>query len=136
MKNKKIFLFAFLSFFLVGCDSIDGVNLTDTKGNKYTFKNESVTCTRESYRGDITCVGSAIKKDIGGSRFVTQFPKTECLNANYLRRGFLTGLSMEWEEIERFWYGELDESILCSAANQLGKINPLKLKEINRPKNR
>ena len=136
VNNLKIFFLVLIPFLIIGCDSGGGVYLNDRRGNKYTFKNESVTCTRESYRGDITCVGSAIKKDIGGSRFVTQFPKTECLNANYLRRGFLTGLSMEWEEIERFWYGELDESILCSAANQLGKINPLKLKEINRPKNR
>ena len=132
-----------LSLFFIGTDSVNsfpfgGVTLTDTRGNKYTFKNESVTCTRESYRGDITCVGSAIKKNIGGSRFVTQFPKTECLDATYLERGFLNAdfLPYEWEEIERFWYGKLDESILCSAANQLGKINTLKLKEINRPKNR
>ena len=124
---------AFIPFLIVGCDSGGGVYLTDTRGNKYTFKNESVTCTRER-TWDITCVGSAIKKDIGGSRFVTQFPKTECLDANLFKDGFLNE-DFRREGIMRFWYGELDESILCSAANQLGKINPLKVKEINRPKN-
>ena len=138
MNNKKIFFLAFVSFLIVGCDSIGGVNLTDTRGNKYTFKDESVTCTRDSYTYDINCVGSAIKKDIGGSRYTTQFPKTTCLNATYLERGYLNAdvYPFAWEEIERLWYGKLDESILCSGANQLGKINPLKLKEINRPKNR
>ena len=58
MKNKKIFLFAFLSLFLVGCDSIGGVNLTDTRGNKYQFKDESVNCSVKSeIKPDIYCKG-------------------------------------------------------------------------------
>ena len=99
MKNKKIFLFAFLSLFLVGCDSTGGVNLTDTKGNKYNFKNENVTCENEL--GYIDCEGSAIKKDIAGQKYVVEFARKYCQNpsktymANYL---------------------------ICSAAKELGKF--------------
>ena len=57
MKNLKTFFLVFIPFLIVGCDSGGGVYLTDRRGNKYTFKNESVTCTRER-TGDITCVGT------------------------------------------------------------------------------
>ena len=124
MNNKKIFLFAFLSFFLVGCDSTGGVNLTDTRGNKYTFKNESVTCYTNIH-GDIKCIGSAIKKDIGGQRFTTQFSEKVCLG--YYSNTFANGKYVSF-------YTGLEKDVLCQAANQLGKISPLKTeKEVNVP---
>ena len=98
MNNKKIFLFAFLSLFLIGCDSIGGVNFTDTRGNKYNFKNESVTCKNEGY---IYCEGSAIKKDIAGQKYVVEFARTYCKNPGS------TGIS---------------DDFICSAARQLGKL--------------
>ena len=123
MKNKKIFLFAFLSLFLVGCDSIGGVNLTDTRGNKYTFKDESVTCTHE-WSG-IKCEGSAIVKNIGGSRFTTQFSKKTCLG--YYSNTYANGKYVSF-------YTGLEKDVLCQGANKLGKINPLKTKkEVNVP---
>ena len=102
MKNKKIFLFAFLSLFLVGCDSIDGLNLTDTRGNKYNFKNENVTC--EKRMSSIYCEGSAIKKDIAGQRYVVEFPSTWCSspksNPNFYKK----------------------DKLICSAAKELGEF--------------
>ena len=52
----------------------------DTKGNKYKFKNESVTCTEADNRYGyyFICEGSAIKKDIAGGREVVEFPNTVC----------------------------------------------------------
>ena len=99
MKNKKIFLFAFLSFLIVGCDSVGGVNLTNTKGNKYNFKNESVYCEKE-YDGWISCEGSAIKRDIAGSRYVVEFGKKLCKNTS----------------------GRIYDDFICSAAKKLGKL--------------
>ena len=100
MKNKKIFFLAFISFLIVGCDSIGGVNLTDTRGNKYKFKNESVTCEKNS-RGSIYCEGSAIKTDIAGKRYVVDFVRTYCQNPSktYMPNYFV-----------------------CSAAKELGKL--------------
>ena len=100
MKNKKIFLFAFLSLFLVGCDSIGGLNLTDTRGNKYNFKNESVTC-ENILDVMIYCEGSAIKKDIAGQRYVVEFPRTYCAN-----------LSQNW----------ISDDLICSAGKELGEF--------------
>ncbi len=122
IKNKKIFLLAFIPFLIIGCDSVGGVNLTDTRGNKYTFKNESVTCTADSVWGDIDCVGSAIKKDIGGSRFTTQFPETECMSYFMFSKSAFGPA--------RRYYTKLKKDVLCQAANQLGKISPLKTKEV------
>ena len=101
MKNKKIFLFAFLSLFLVGCDSIDGLNLTDTRGNKYNFKNESVTC--ENNYDLIYCEGSAIKKDIAGQRYVVEFPRTFCTNLSN---------NSNW----------ISDDLICSAGKELGEF--------------
>ncbi len=100
MRNKITFFFAFLSFLIVGCDSIGGVNLTDTKGSKYTFKNGSVTCERifES----IYCEGAAIKTDIAGKRYAVDFERRYCKSA--VRK--------------KFWGGD----ILCDAAKELGKF--------------
>ena len=103
MNNKKIFLFAFLSLFLVGCDSIGGVNFTDTKGNKYTFKNESVTCRINKY-GDTYCEGSAIKKDLAGKRYAYDFREKPCK--------YMTS-SRKIEILDHF---------ICDAAKKLGKI--------------
>ena len=103
MNNKKIFLFAFLSLFLVGCDSIGGVKLTDTKGNKYIFKNESVTCRINKY-GSTYCEGSAIKKDIAGKRYAYDFREEMCK--------YMTS-SRKIETVDNF---------ICDAAKKLGKI--------------
>ena len=103
MNNKKIFLFAFLSLFLVGCDSIGGVNFTDTKGNKYKFKNESVTCRINKY-GESFCEGSAIKKDLAGNRYAYDFPEMPCT--------YKTS-SGKLEFVDFF---------ICDAAKKLGKI--------------
>ena len=124
MKNKKIFFLAFITFLIIGCVQVGGVNLTDTWGNKYTFKNESVTCTAD-FMGDINCVGSAIQKDIGGSRFTTQFPETECMSY-YLISKSAFGPA-------RRYYSKLKMDVLCQAANQLGKISPLKTEEVFNP---
>ena len=98
MKHKKNTLFCFSLFFLVGCG---GVNLTDTKGNKYKFKNETVTCTEDSV-GNIFCEGVAIKKDILGNRYLVDFPKEYC------KYGFS---------------GDLNKfsSFICSAGKKFGK---------------
>ena len=116
MKNKKIFLFAFLSFLIVGCDSVGGVNLTDTKGNKYNFKNESVTCTRTEfqYNGFLNrstdCEGSGIKKDIAGSRYVVEFNEKWCVTHRKESGG--------WKLVTDY----SDNNFICSAAKQLGKL--------------
>ena len=105
MKNKKIFFFAFISFFIVGCNSIGDVTLTDTKGNKYTFKNESVTCEQAGKYGGVFCEGSAIKRDIAGNRYATEFSSEVCI---YMTTD---GLS---EEIQ--------DDFICAAAKELGKL--------------
>ena len=99
MNNKKIFLFAFLSLFLIGCDSIGGVNLTDTRGNKYNFKNESVYCEK-LINGNIMCEGSAIKTDIAGKRYVVEFESEYCKSRD----------------------GKIFNYFLCSAAKEMGKL--------------
>ena len=107
MKNKKIFLFAFLSFLIVGCDSVGGVNLTDTRGNKYTFKNDSVNCrsTSDAYPQTL-CEGSAIKKDIAGNRYVTEFAERQCKYTNY----------------SNVVFESIGDSLICNAAKELGKL--------------
>ena len=100
MKNTKIFLFAFLSFFLVGCDGMGGVTLTDTKGNKYTFKNESITCRK--LITSILCEGSAVKKNIAGQRYVVDFERTFCKNISTKKI--------------------YSEYFICSAAKEFGKL--------------
>ena len=85
--------------FLVGCDGIGGVTLTDRKGNKYTFKNKSLTCT-EAYQ-NIYCEGSAIKKDILGKRYVVDFKEEYCKNLSN---------------------GEIFSDFICSAAKEMGKL--------------
>ena len=101
LNNKKIFLFAFLSLFLVGCDSIGGVTLNDTKGNKYKFKSESVFCTGQ-IDSDVSlmCEGSAIKTDIAGGREVIEFSSRVCWGA---------------------YTKTYKTNFICSAANKLGK---------------
>ena len=125
MNNKKIFLFAFLSLFLVGCDSIGGVNLTDTKGNKYTFKNDSVNCriddTNKNSLWRIYCEGSAIKKDISGNRYVVEFSEKECVFQGWeLYEGTLQRTG------NKKLYTYFDRYFICSAANQLGKVDEVK----------
>tara|TARA_B100000989_G_C19240762_1_gene343911 strand:- start:177 stop:512 length:336 start_codon:yes stop_codon:yes gene_type:complete len=105
----KTFFFSLFSFLIVGCNSAGVVNLTDTRGNKYTFKNASVTCSKGLY-SRIYCVGSAIMKDIGGSRFTTQFPEAECVQPVYP---------------EKLIWREVNNNVLCQAADKLGKISPL-----------
>ena len=97
--NKKIFLFAFLSLFLVSCDGIGGFTLTDTKGNKYTFRNESVYCEK-LINGNIMCEGSAIKTDIAGKRYVVEFESEYCKSRD----------------------GKIFNYFLCSAAKEMGKL--------------
>tara|TARA_B100000886_G_C20248098_1_gene417497 strand:+ start:310 stop:615 length:306 start_codon:yes stop_codon:yes gene_type:complete len=101
MDNKKIFLFAFLSLFLVSCDGIGGVTLTDKKGNKYTFRNASVTC--EQMGNYIYCEGSAVKKNIAGQRYVVDFERKLC---KYL----------DLNKTNTNMY------LICSAAEQQGKL--------------
>ena len=62
----------FFSFLIVGCDSIGGTTLTDTRGNKYTFKDVSVTCDKP-FDISFFCEGSAIKKDISGKNMWLNF---------------------------------------------------------------
>ena len=95
---------AFIPFLIIGCDSAGGVTLSDTKGNKYTFKNESVTCSATSW-GEVYCEGSAIKKNIAGNRYAIDFGKEMCLVET--KRGIET-------------YDE--DSLLCNAAIELGKF--------------
>ena len=116
MNNKRIsFLFGFLFFFFFGgwIQSqirrgnllLFGVTLTDTKGNKYKFKNESVTC-RINNLDDIYCEGSAIKKDIAGNRYAFDFREELCKYRNFSNGGFLIG-----------------DHFICDAAKELGKFN-------------
>tara|TARA_Y100001970_G_scaffold290092_1_gene422545 strand:+ start:1351 stop:1695 length:345 start_codon:yes stop_codon:yes gene_type:complete len=98
--NKFYLLFGLLFLlFRLGLDG--GVTLTDTKGNKYKFKNESVTCTGQ-IDSDVSliCEGSAIKKDIAGGKSVVEFDRM-CWNA-FTRR-------------------YTSPNFICSAANKLGK---------------
>ena len=101
MKNKKTFLFAFFSFLIVGCDSIGGTTLTDTRGNKYTFKDVSVTCDKP-FDISLICEGSAIKKDISGKKYVVEFQKQICVSS--------TGVEKN------------NGHLVCSAAKKLGKF--------------
>ena len=105
MKNKKTFLFAFLSFLIVGCDSIGGTTLKDGKGNKYIFKDASITC--DIGDGDVSafCEGSAIKKDILGKTYVVEY-----------------GYSLCRDIYGNETYNDEDEYLLCSAAKKLGKF--------------
>ena len=131
MNNKKIFLFAFLSLFLVGCDSIGGVNLTDTRGNKYQFKDESVNCSIKSeIKPDIYCEGSAIKKNIAGSKFAYSFEEENCVEYKQRYAKSYWGKP----QIPYAYYAETESTLLCQAAEQLGKITPLKTyKEYGKP---
>ena len=97
-KYKNI-LICFLSLFLIGCDGIGGVTLTDGKGNKYTFKNQSLTCRQNVY-GSIYCEGSAIKKNIAGEKNVVEYASTLCSSRSY------------------GYYGDF----ICLAAEELGKL--------------
>jgi len=102
MNNKKIFLFSLLSLFLVGC-SAGGVTLTDTKGNKYTFKNNSVTCRITESAGTF-CEGSAIVKDIAGTRYATNFDEKLCKYYSRVSNKI-----------------EFTKDFICIAAKKLGK---------------
>ena len=103
-EEKKFTKFYFLFFlgliFLTRLVSDRGVTLEDTKGNKYTFKNQSLTCL-EKYQGMIHCEGSAIKKDILGKRYVVDFQSEYCKT---LRDG------------------KIFSDLICSAAKKMGKL--------------
>jgi len=73
---KKTFLLALMSFIFAGC-SAGSVQVTDLKGNKYTFKPGFVTCRTETW-GAIGCQGQAIKKNMAGRRYVVQLRRRVC----------------------------------------------------------
>ena len=130
MKNKKYSFLLFVSFLIVGCDSSFGsVTLKDTKGNKYTFKNESMTCQSKLYisnqkfpkkfhekSNSINCESSAIKEDIAGLRYVVSFEKEVCLG----RDG--KDFSKNVEDYDRFNRSIIRKAkFQCMAAKKLGK---------------
>ena len=94
---------------LVGCNSVGGLTLSDNKGNKYTFKNESLNCGIRDSRREIDCEGSAIKKDILGNKNVVEFPKKLCV----YRSGETT-------------YTNYDYNFICRAAIDFGKVDEFK----------
>ena len=114
-------LFLFILFFIAGC-SLGNVELKSTRGNKYTFKNNSVYCFEEPiylYRfsdlydyNSVMCEGTAIKKNIAGQRFVHDFKKVECIDMNNKERN--------------------QQSFVCTAAKKLGKLNNLSGKRVRK----
>ena len=113
MNKKIIFVFSLLSLFFIGTDSVNsfpfgGVTLTDTKGNKYTFKKESVTCREGGGQFNyIDCEGSAIKKDIAGNRYATEFSEKTCAFTNRYTKQ---------QQLSSYNY------LICTAAQKLGKF--------------
>ena len=85
--------------------------VSDGRGNKYLFKENSVSCRDDKRNLRITytyCMASAIKTDIAGQRYVIDFPEALCWNSeNRIRRNALT----------------------CVAARQMGKYQTLMNKD-------
>ena len=99
---KKLLLLVTLPLTIAGCSFLNA-QYEDGRGNKYTFKSNSVSCF-EQYNG-IKCRGSAIKKNIGGQRFVVNVKSKWCVDNDNGR-------------ISNDTY-----SMLCLAAQKLGKYN-------------
>lgn len=105
MINKnlsKIFILSILSLsFLGGTAEARGkFKLTDTKGNKYLFKKDTVFCEEmDLVKGtSYLCEGSAIKTDVAGYQRAVSFDQAFC------------SPKIEW--------------MICTAAQGLGIVPP------------
>ena len=102
---KHILKIGIISLLLTGC-GFGNVEVKDRRGNKYTFKPDSVTCFSGMF-GGIYCEGSAIKKDIAGRRYVVQLSKKLC-QSPYKNSTAFTEPS----------------SIICAGARKIGEYTP------------
>ena len=99
---SKIFILSilYLSFLGGTAEARGKFKLTDTKGNKYLFKKDTVFCEEmDLVKGpSYLCEGSAIKTDVAGNKRAVSFDQAFC------------SPKIEW--------------MICTAAQGLGIVPP------------
>ena len=132
---KKFFEYTFSVLFFGACaiyfiseydigsfEEEKGTTVTDGRGNKYLFKENSVSCRDntltlrilDNYSSETLtyCVGSAIKTDIAGQRYVIDFPEALCKSSN-------PDAIMDWNSENRI----RPNALTCVAAKKMGKYD-------------
>ena len=108
---KKTFKINLISSFgiiaILGCNNqflqSKGVNIKDTAGNNWFFKEENITCVNylDSDGNNLFCDASAIITDIAGNKEVVSYYDHPCSHI--------------------FW--GFSNDVICSAALELNRIN-------------
>ena len=138
---KKFFEYTFSVLFFGACaiyfiseydigsfEEEKGTTVSDGRGNKYLFKENSVSCRDDKRNLRILnsnisetftyCMGSAIKTDIAGQRYVIDFPEALCKSSDPDSR-------MDWNSENRI----RPNALTCVAARQMGKYQTLMNKD-------
>lgn len=105
MKNNFLKIIFCSTFFLVTGFfwREKGITIIDARGNKNFFTKESVTCYPIGKGITLACTGSAVRTDVAGYKYATEFGETWCAGM--------------------FSY-ETQNSTICKAADKLEKIHP------------